>query len=144
MNQPATNRKKLRPRRPIRGDELTQIALRELSDLSSWQQGTRLSWGALAERVRVTRQALMKRQELKDAYRNAKTALKTNQKTAKAILRRDVDQQIATLNAELAKAKATVDAYIEKWAQIERNCSASKIDPRLVFRSTENAPVKKS
>ena len=135
MNKPATNRKKLRPRRPIRGDELTQIALRELRDLSSWQQGTRLSWGTLAERVRVTRQALMKRPELKDAYAKAKTALKTNQKTARAILRRDVDQQVGALKAELAKASATVDAYIEKWAQIERNCISYNIDPRKVFGS---------
>lgn len=130
--------KKRRPRRPLQGEALTKIALHEISDYGSWQRGTKLNWVNLAARIRVSTRALFKRPEVVDAYHKAKEELAKPQATAKAILRRDSNQQIAVLRAANLELQASLDAYVEKWAEIERNCRALNIEPDQVFGSGES------
>ena len=125
--------KLLRPRQPLRGQNLTKIALRELQDIASWQGNTSPTWGNLASRLGVSRQALERRYEVKTALAETKRTINRDVTSAKGIVRLDAEARINKLNDKIAELMAERDAWLQKWAEIERNLHMHQIDPAKVF-----------
>jgi hypothetical protein len=83
-------KKRMRPRRVLRGAKLEGAAIRELSDLSSWKD-LPLTWAALAQRLGVSRQAIATKSAVQLAYNEAHKRLKAaseDQYSPEAIARR--------------------------------------------------------
>ena len=72
-------KKRMRPRRVLRGAKLEGAAIRELSDLSSWKD-LPLTWAALAQRLGVSRQAIATKPAVQVAYDDAHKQLKAASK----------------------------------------------------------------
>jgi hypothetical protein len=91
-------KKRMRPRRALRGAKLEGAAIRELSDLSSWKD-LPLTWAALAQRLGVSRQAIATKPAVQAAYDDARKGLKAaakDQYSPEAIARRTVQERIAS------------------------------------------------
>jgi uncharacterized protein YceH (UPF0502 family) len=134
VSEPQKGKRRRRSRRhALRGKFLVEAAVKELGDIVSWQNGPRLTWNNLAARLGVSRQAVATKELLKQPFEHAKKEIRKNYSSAKAIVRRDSDARITVLKQQVADLEARLGLYLEKWAEIERNCQAHNIDPRLVF-----------
>ncbi len=118
-----TQNRRLKPRTKLRGTRLEEAALRELAKLDTWQS-IPISWEALATRLGVSRQALAKKVTVKEALRHAKSELKKQAGiTPDAVVKRTLQARIAELKNELKEKDRQLDAWVQKWATIEANCS---------------------
>jgi hypothetical protein len=129
-------KKRMRPRRMLRGAKLEGAAIRELSDLSSWK-GLPLTWMTLAQRLGVSRQAIATKLAVQVAYGDARKRLKASSKeqySPEAIARRTAEERIASLEVEIKDLRSQRDRWIERWACIEHNAHQYGYDPDKLFQ----------
>jgi hypothetical protein len=117
--------------RKLRGKALVEAAVHALANLGSWEG--ELTWKKMEARFGVTRQAMSDHDEIADAFDATKEALKKNQNSVKAIVRRDAEERIKALKNENARLNKVIDGFIEKWLMMEVNCLALKVDPRAIL-----------
>jgi hypothetical protein len=135
-------KKRMRPRRVLRGAKLEGAAIRELSDLSSWKD-LPLTWAALAQRLGVSRQAIATKSAVQLAYNEAHKRLKAaseDQYSPEAIARRTSEERIASLEVEIKELRSQRDRWIERWAWIEHNAHQYGYDPDKLFEPLQPTP----
>lgn len=113
----------------LRGPRLESAALKELADLPSWSSAASLTWGQLAARLGVSRQALEAKDAVVDAYHETKRELvriknSSTDRGPQSALR----QEKLTLKAKLAEAQVQLDRWIERWVTVERLCHLKGIN----------------
>ena len=94
-----------------------------------------MTWGNLAERLGVSRQALETRspeekQVLSDAYWKQKESLRRteNGSNPTKVIRRTFEERIEAAKTETAQLRKQLDCWIEKWATVEYNCRRLGVD----------------
>src|ERR1700730_3802054 len=135
-------KKRMRPRRMLRGAKLEGAAIRELSDSSSWK-GLSLTWMTLAQRLGVSRQAIATKPAVQVAYGDAHKRLKASSKeqySPEAIARRTAEERIASLEVEIKDLRSQRDRWIERWACIEHNAHQYGYDPDKLFQPLQPVP----
>jgi hypothetical protein len=110
---------------------LLDTVLHALSNVESWNG--ELTWKQVEERIGVTRQAMSRHPVIAEAFSAAKLAITKNRTTSKAIVRRDAEERIKALKEENQRLNKLLDAYLERWLMMERNCLMAKIDPRIIL-----------
>ncbi len=122
-------------KRTLRGRRLVDAALREIGDLGSWSRGEKLTWGNLAKRLGVSRQALQSRpkeegDELKAAFWKQKEVLRETEDglNPDKVIRRTLNERIEASKAEIVRLQRQLDGWIEKWATVEYNCRRMGVD----------------
>jgi hypothetical protein len=123
--------KRRRKRKQLRGDLLVEAALHALANHGSWNG--ELTWEKLEERIGVSRQSLSKKAAIKEAFDSAKKVVSSHKNTAKAIVRRDAESRIKSLREEVQRLNKVLDAFLEKWLQMEWNCKELRIDPKRIL-----------
>lgn len=127
MNKPT---KISRPRLRLRGKRLESAALRELADIESWKTEGPLTWGVLAKKLGVSRQAIATKPSVKEAYHHAQKELKrASGNSPEAIIKRTLESQLQRMKQELAEKDALLDRWIEKWVGVEVRCRQRGINP---------------
>lgn len=130
----STRPRRLKPRGYLRGKRLLDAALRELSSTASWMHGESLTWGSLAARIGVSRQALASKAAVVEAYHRAKKEIAALEDGSPlAVVRRSLDQRIADLEMQLKERNRQLDAWIEKWVTVEYNCRRYGYEPDKIL-----------
>ena len=135
-------KKRLRPRRMLRGAKLEGASIRELSDLSSWKD-LPLTWMALAQRLGVSRQAIATKPAVQIAHGDAQKRLKAaseDQHSPEAIARRTSEERIASHESEIKELRSQRDRWLERWACIEHNAHQYGYDPDKLFEPLQPVP----
>ncbi len=127
-------KRRLKPRGNLRGSRLQDTALRELASTASWHNGESLTWGSLAARIGVSRQALASKTAVVEAYHRAKKEIATLENSSpQAIVRRTLDQRVADLEMQLNERNRQLNAWIEKWVTVEYNCRRYGFEPDKIL-----------
>lgn len=104
--------------------EEVNAIIKELDRWAAGKLGSKLTWEALEDRFKFSRQAMQAKSEIKAAYRQAKDALsgglvKTREETS---------QQVETLLREIERQKLLIEEYQnreilwkQRWQQIAYN-----------------------
>ena len=107
----SVRKRRLKPRGHLRGKRLQETALRELASTASWHEKDPLTWGSLATRLGVSRQALASKSAVVEAFHRAKREIVTlDGSSPHAIVRRTLDQRVADLERQLTERNRQLDA----------------------------------
>jgi hypothetical protein len=127
-------KRRLKPRGHLRGNRLQETALRELASTASWHEKEPLTWGSLATRLGVSRQALASKPAVVEAFHRAKGEIAALEGSSpQAIVRRTLDQRVADLEGQLSERNRQLNAWIEKWVTIEYNCRRYGLSPDKIL-----------
>ena len=121
--------------RKLRGQKLVDAALKELADFNSWAREGKFTWGSLAARLGVSRQALEGKETVTDAADRLRADLKKTDggRNLAKIARRTHEQRIQQLEADKKALQEQIDRWVEKWVTVEYNCVTMNIAPDKIL-----------
>lgn len=121
-------------RRPLRREALVKKAREVLLEWANLSPETHpINLTRLANRLKVSRQALYDNDLDKEIDRYKKLRHKNFTDTQSTPERKSKDQQIADLKEQVIGMQQKLDAWIEKWVTVEYNARMLGVDPDQIF-----------
>lgn len=123
-------------RRPLRRGALVEKAREVLLEWAGLSPETHpINLSRLANKLKVSRQALYDNGLDKEIDRYKKLQRKNFSDNQSAAERKSKDQQIADLKEQVISMQQKLDGWIEKWVTVEYNARMLGIDPDQIFAS---------
>jgi hypothetical protein len=121
------------PRKKLRGPALDKAFLALLAEPEKWPRGTPLTWENLAVKLDVSRQALERKQSRVDAFHSAKEQFCAAATNTGRDPRRDEVDRLKEAHSKIAELERQLDAWRQKWIEMEKNCHAKNMNPSEVM-----------
>jgi hypothetical protein len=121
-------------RRPLRRGALVKKAREVLLEWASLSPETHpINLTRLANKLKVSRQALYDNDLDKEIDRYKKLQHKNFPEIQSTLERKSKDQQIAELKEQVMSMQLKLDGWIERWVAVEYNVRMLGIDPDQIF-----------